>query len=46
MHECTRVRTHARTYTHISVAGVQVIAIRWRPTVTARSVTVFGVFRV
>ena len=40
-HTCTRVRTHAHVYarvqTHTAVAAVQIITIRWRQTVTARS---------
>ena len=32
-HACTRTHAH----THTAVAAVQVIAIHWRPTVTARS---------
>ena len=37
-HSRTRTHTHARTHAHIhpAVADVQVIAILWRPTVTAR----------
>ena len=36
-----RMRTHASTHTHLVVA-VQVSAIRWRPTVTARSAVIHG----
>ena len=35
----THARTHTRAHTHkhTAVAAVQVIALRWRPTVTVRS---------
>ena len=36
-HIRTYARTRVRAHTHTAVAAVQVIAIRWRPTVTSRS---------
>ena len=33
----THTRTHTRVHTHTAIAGLQAIAIHWRPTVTARS---------